>query len=1777
MPVPDRLAEQLSTVSTPGETASEQTRGQARFESLDFLAPSERPDSLGRLAHYEILKVIGAGGMGIVFKAFDEQLHRMVAIKMMPLEMAASSTARQRFIREARAAAAITHEHVVTIHAVEGGHRPPYLAMQFVDGVSLQQKLDQRGALRVPEILRIGLQTAQGLMAAHAQGVVHRDIKPANILLENGVERVKISDFGLAHVADEANVTQAGVIAGTPQYMAPEQALADPVDHRADLFSLGSVLYAMCTGHSPFAGGNTITILKRLCEDEPPRIREINPEIPEWLAGIVGRLLAKNPHERFQSASEVAEVLEQHLAHVQHPSAVPLPVIVAPKKKKPRIAAASQARPAPTHRLPMAIVAVALLCLLVSLGLAEATGVTQLSATVIRIFTSSGTLVVEVDDPQVHVTIEGDGGLSITGAGPQEVRLRPGKYQVEASKDGKPVSKRLVEITRGDRKVVAVTHERPAQPVAQSAAQPATGVPQLLVPAAGALLPNGTLDRTKIIVWEFSWAGVPEASRYHLVVVGPNAAGPLIEIQNLSKASYRYTNNSYVGAHLSGWRWRVRAMVAGTWMPWSEERTFDVQPAASPAAQAGPKPFVVLKRDNGSERTFETLADAVLKSTEGDTIEIRGNGPFTTEPIRLSSRLTIRAGQGFRPVIKATEALAAARSAFLLDARAPLILEGLEFQAGADSSGGECVAVNSLEAPIHVANCRFTRCELMIQRPPICQVRNSQLSTAAMSPVVLFAGGTARSVFDNNIVATHALVGRWVSPIALAGGEQSRRIELTRNNLLGGNCGIALSSGRPRGASEEAPPQLHSSRNIVDGRGGVLRFMAPDLPPDSLPTSPQRAELEGLLRQVVVWREEQNLYPAGAPLLALAQGRMMKPIETTHSCPTLDEWNQFWGLTDTASIRGVARFQGGDLVYATPETCTPADFRLRPDSAGYRAGPDGKDLGPDIDLVGPGEAYERWKQTPEYQTWLKETQQAGSGATTTSQPPAGPPTPNTAERPIAILSASTKTERTFASLNEALPAARSGDVIEIRGNGPFPLKGADPIAIPVPVTIRAGQGFRPVIRLDQGAALSFDAPAILEGLEFQRAALMDGPAIFGGRSANQLYIANCRFTRCGVVNSALSAEIRNSQIFTTGNAVHCPSGIQRVVLNGNIIYSPATALHVATDGNGPISLEIQHNTIVSGRILDVAASFAPNVAPQHPVQARASFNVACANNGVILLIHTAPAAQEWITAQPSDVILRQTVAWQEERNVYPQLAKFYGLNADSSSVPLSSDCATLGAWQQLWGLPETGSIQESLWFGDAVRKRFQQLHRDERYTLEPEDFRLAAGSAGGSAGPEGRALGADLDLVGPGEAYERWKQTPAYLQWLKYTGQPPATASERPFVLLAGSSRMEQTFATLAEAVNAAASGGTIEIRGNGPFTSDRILSSKALTIRAAAGFTPVLRVNPESPFPQLLSHSGGPLVLEGLEIQRLRDINEKSNAVGIIICLGGRVHVTNCRFVLRHREGGPLIDAYQCPVCDVRNCQFLDGPRDSAVKWRGPARSQVLLKNNLVAGDYQGNSVLYAFAFGRDDLDASDISIGLVGNTLVGRSLGCQFTTPPFRPNLTDQEISPAAPPFHVEAVGNVIDVPTGVVDLHMSALPTGAKPAATLQRMLTWHDERNLYAQDGRFFSVRMDGNAEPSLSLKKTLTDWQQFWGQTDSASLQGVIRYQGGNLATRLASEPQSLTPEDFRLAQGSAGKGAGENGKDLGADVDLVGPGAAYERWKKTPAYQQWLNETGQAK
>jgi serine/threonine protein kinase len=329
----ERLATPLRDVASAGE----------RVLALDWLDPPRHPEHLGSLAGYEVVDWLGQGGMGMVFKAFDTGLNRFVAIKVLAPQWAPDSDARRRFTREARAAATISHPHVIAIHAVGVWKARPFIVMEYVPGISLQQRLEAGAPFDLREILQIGMQIAAGLAEAHEQGLVHRDIKPGNIVLENDLARVKITDFGLAKAVDDTLLTRIGTVTGTPRFMAPEQARGERVDRRADLFSLGGVLYALCTGRPAFDGDTTPAVIRQVCDDQPIPVRELNPALPAWLGEIVERSLAKDPDDRFQSAADLADLLARHLAAVQDPT---LPPVEHPWVRRPswrrRLARASR-------------------------------------------------------------------------------------------------------------------------------------------------------------------------------------------------------------------------------------------------------------------------------------------------------------------------------------------------------------------------------------------------------------------------------------------------------------------------------------------------------------------------------------------------------------------------------------------------------------------------------------------------------------------------------------------------------------------------------------------------------------------------------------------------------------------------------------------------------------------------------------------------------------------------------------------------------------------------------------------------------------------------------------------------------------------------------------------------------------------------------------------------------------------------------------------------------------------------------------------------------------------------------------------------------------------------------------------------------------------------------------------------------------------------------------------------------------------------------------------
>lgn len=318
----DLLTPQLKRIPRSA-TAGAASARTANDLTISFQEPATQassgaaPAPFGYLGPYELRGLLGSGGMGMVYQAFDPQLQRPLAIKVVQTAQLAEPGAAARFVREARAAAAVEHDHIVAIFAVEMHAGIPCLLMPLLRGQTLAERLKAaNGPLPLAEILRITRQTALGLSAAHERGLVHRDIKPANLWLEERTGRVKILDFGLAAIRDDAHSEQIE-IAGTPGYLAPEQASGQPLDARTDLFSLGCVLYLMATGKPAFTGPTSLKALWTVLNDPPTALQALNPAAPAELAQLVARLLQKEPQHRPASAQEVVAALDA-IAGQQH-------------------------------------------------------------------------------------------------------------------------------------------------------------------------------------------------------------------------------------------------------------------------------------------------------------------------------------------------------------------------------------------------------------------------------------------------------------------------------------------------------------------------------------------------------------------------------------------------------------------------------------------------------------------------------------------------------------------------------------------------------------------------------------------------------------------------------------------------------------------------------------------------------------------------------------------------------------------------------------------------------------------------------------------------------------------------------------------------------------------------------------------------------------------------------------------------------------------------------------------------------------------------------------------------------------------------------------------------------------------------------------------------------------------------------------------------------------------------------------------------------------------
>jgi tRNA A-37 threonylcarbamoyl transferase component Bud32/predicted hydrocarbon binding protein len=299
------------TISVPTSSAAREADHAQRDPGLANEGPAatEAPPSIGP---YRVLGVLARGAMGLVYRAHDGQLDRPVAIKVMQPSRARDPGARQRFVREGKAAASISHPHVLTVYGVGDHEGYPYIVMQHLDGVPLSAC---PLPIPVPEALRIGREIASGLAAAHARGFIHRDIKPQNIFLEGPGRSVRIIDFGLARGKDEpsSTVTVEGFVVGTPAYMSPERLGDDPLDARTDLFGLGVVLYELIAGRLPFDGDSMLSMLASIARGNPLPLSKAAAEAPPDVCNLVMGLMAHRPEHRPADAG----VVEAELATLE--------------------------------------------------------------------------------------------------------------------------------------------------------------------------------------------------------------------------------------------------------------------------------------------------------------------------------------------------------------------------------------------------------------------------------------------------------------------------------------------------------------------------------------------------------------------------------------------------------------------------------------------------------------------------------------------------------------------------------------------------------------------------------------------------------------------------------------------------------------------------------------------------------------------------------------------------------------------------------------------------------------------------------------------------------------------------------------------------------------------------------------------------------------------------------------------------------------------------------------------------------------------------------------------------------------------------------------------------------------------------------------------------------------------------------------------------------------------------------------------------------------------
>ncbi|MFO0879484.1 MAG: protein kinase [Gemmataceae bacterium] len=419
-PVVDALVQRMQKLCLEEDSTTLITQRPVAHLEAESVA-AEIPEGLGWTGkpgeerwflHYRLVRMLGAGGMGLVFEAEDTLLQRRVALKVMKASLLRNPSQKERFVREARAMARIRDSRVVTVHQVGEETGVPFLAMELLQGEPLDARLVREKQVPVADAVRIGREVAQGLAVAHAQGLIHRDIKPANIWLESAGRRVVLLDFGLVLTGNEdTRLTVSGHVVGTPGYIAPEQAMDEGVDERSDLFSLGVLLYRMCAGRLPFSGTSVMTSLFAAVMESARPIREVNPVVPQKLEALIQRLLSKAAKDRPNSALEVDRLLAEVEQEPTQEGAAGEAPLASPSPKEAR-----RFRRRVTTLVGVTLLGLATLAMGAIIYLPTADG--------------KGVLRVEIEDPEIEAVVS-KSGITIRGAERHDIRIEPGQQTLK--------------------------------------------------------------------------------------------------------------------------------------------------------------------------------------------------------------------------------------------------------------------------------------------------------------------------------------------------------------------------------------------------------------------------------------------------------------------------------------------------------------------------------------------------------------------------------------------------------------------------------------------------------------------------------------------------------------------------------------------------------------------------------------------------------------------------------------------------------------------------------------------------------------------------------------------------------------------------------------------------------------------------------------------------------------------------------------------------------------------------------------------------------------------------------------------------------------------------------------------------------------------------------------------------------------------------------------------------------------------------------------------------